>query len=739
MHKPRRVRAAVLAAGLLSGSVVATAFTSPAQAAESDAHDAGNAAAVAAVTKDHKYRNGVVTTLSATAKAEVKASAAGDAVYFDDMTYFGGTPYPGSSNVGVVTDQPKVYVVFWGSQWGSEAVDGNGNHTYSGDTAGMAPRLQEFYRGIGTQNENWSQSIQQYCQGVSAGDKSCPANAAHIPYPTGGVLSGVWYDNSAPVSDSADGRAIAQEAINAAQHFGNTATASNKNTQYIIVSPSGSRPDGWSPAGDSFCAWHSYNGDAGLPGGPVSSSYGNVAFTFLPYLPDAGVNCGANWVNSGSAGNLDGVSIIAGAQFQNTVTSPFPYWPSPSAQVPASGGWFTPFYDENLNLVGATQGFCAWIAPGKPGGAANVKFGANTFPVQGTWSNAAQSCVTGSAPMTSKPQVLYNPNNRNIEIYGINGGNLAEKYWNAGNGQWSGWNDFGAFDTDPYGNDAETTIKLTGDPAVFYNPGNHNVEIYANAGGHLVEKYWNASNGWSDWADFGAGIQGSPKVFYNQNNGNVEIYARGTSGNLVEKYWNSRNGQWSPWVDFGGSLSADPTVLYNPNNRNVEIYINTNGHLAERYWNSSNGQWSGWNDFGGTLTGEPTVLYNPNNRNIEIYGNSAGKLTEKYWNAGNGQWSDWLDFGGTLSGVPTVIYNPNNRNIEIYVATGTSTAEKYWNSSNGQWSGWNDLGSGPAGDPTVLYNPNNRNIEIYSLADGQYREKYWNAGNGQWSGWNLLV
>jgi hypothetical protein len=32
-----------------------------------------------------------------------------------------------------------------------------------------------------------------------------------------------------------------------------------------------------------------------------------------------------------------------------------------------------------------------------------------------------------------------NPNNRNIEIYTVTNGHLEEKYWNAGNGQWSGW------------------------------------------------------------------------------------------------------------------------------------------------------------------------------------------------------------------------------------------------------------------------------------------------------------
>ena len=60
--------------------------------------------------------------------------------------------------IGVTTGAPKVYVVFWGSQWLS-----------GGDPMGMAPRLQAMFQGIGTNNETWSGVMTQYCQGVGAG------------------------------------------------------------------------------------------------------------------------------------------------------------------------------------------------------------------------------------------------------------------------------------------------------------------------------------------------------------------------------------------------------------------------------------------------------------------------------------------------------------------------------------------------------------------------------------------
>ena len=57
------------------------------------------------------------------------------------------------------------------------------------------------------------------------------------------------------------------------------------------------------------------------------------------------------------------------------------------------------------------------------------------------------------------------------------------------NGQWSGWQNLGG-----------TTIRADLAPSVFYNPGNHNVEIYVSSNGQLSEKYWNAANGqWIGW------------------------------------------------------------------------------------------------------------------------------------------------------------------------------------------------------------------------------------------------
>jgi serine protease len=135
----------------------------------------------------------------------------------------------------------------------------------------------------------------------------------------------------------------------------------------VIVSPTGTHPDGFNTTTGNFCAWHDYNGDSSLSGGAVSSPYGDIAFTNSPYVPDAGSSCGQNFVNSN--GPLDGVSIVEGHECAETITD----------QNPA-GGWTDVTGQENGDK-------CAWISPGKAGGAANLALATGSFAMQSTWGN----------------------------------------------------------------------------------------------------------------------------------------------------------------------------------------------------------------------------------------------------------------------------------------------------------------------------------------------------------------
>ncbi len=268
-----------------------------------------------------------------------------------------------------------MYLVFWGSQWGTQSTNGQGNVTLSGDTKGMAPDVEAFMKGVGTSGETWSGVMTQYCEGVATGAQTCPANSAHVGYPTGGAFAGVWVDESAAAPSNATGHQLGVEAVNAATHFGNTTQASNRNTQYVIISPTGTHPDGFNTIGSQFCAWHDYTGDPTLPGGAVTSPDGELAFTNLPYIPDAGTSCGENFVNK-TGGTLDGVTIVEGHEYAETITDQFP-----------AGGWTDSSGNENGDK-------CAWITSGQ-GHAQDITLSTGTFAVQSTWANDFNSGAGG--------------------------------------------------------------------------------------------------------------------------------------------------------------------------------------------------------------------------------------------------------------------------------------------------------------------------------------------------------
>jgi hypothetical protein len=119
----------------------------------------------------------------------------------------------------------------------------------------------------------------------------------------------------------------------------------------------------------------------------VDAGSGAIAFTNLPYVPDAGAACGSNYVNGGAAGALDGVTIVAGHEFAETITDLVP-----------PVGW--------TDAVGyETADKCAWIGVGGTGGAQDVSFATGSFPVAGLWSNLDGSCVIGDNVTLGTPVI----------------------------------------------------------------------------------------------------------------------------------------------------------------------------------------------------------------------------------------------------------------------------------------------------------------------------------------------
>ena len=294
------------------------------------------------------------------------------------LSYHGGTS-------GVVTGTPKVYIVFWGNDWGTQTV-GSSTVTFSNDPSGMAPYLENFLAGLGTNGEKWSSVMTQYCQTsvsvpVSNGATTCPTNAVRAGAPSSAGafnLSGIMYDNLAPNPTSSttpstaqillDEANLASEATKAANYFGNTNASLNANAQYIIVSPSGKHPDGFNSPAANWCAWHNSS---------ISSSLGTVAYTNLPYLPNMGASCGAGYVAGAPSPALQGVSIVEGHEYAETISD-----------MNTGTGW----YD---NTTGGENGdLCSWSTGANATGVINTSTG--TFAMQGSWSNASAGCAMTS-------------------------------------------------------------------------------------------------------------------------------------------------------------------------------------------------------------------------------------------------------------------------------------------------------------------------------------------------------
>ena len=323
----------------------------------------------------HPYRHGVVPTIAQQAKMNsyaAKHSNVATATGTETLSYGGGI-----DGIGVQNGHSKVYFVFYGNQWGTQSTDANGNAQFSGDANGAAGAAQQMFKGIGTNSELWSADLTQWCDGagVATGAVACPSGATHIPYQTGGVLAGVWYDNAAASPSAASGHQLGVEAVNAAAHFGNTTAASNRLAYYVILSPHGTNPDNYQ---GQYCAWHDYNGDSTLTGGAVSSPYGDIAVSNQPYNIDSGSGCGAGLVNS--PGTLDGWTMSLGHEWHEMM----------SDQNPA-GGWTNNTGSSYQGQENSDE--CAYLTSGT-GHVANVSFGSfGTYAEQGSWSNDTNACA----------------------------------------------------------------------------------------------------------------------------------------------------------------------------------------------------------------------------------------------------------------------------------------------------------------------------------------------------------
>jgi hypothetical protein len=255
----------------------------------------------------------------------------------------------------IVTD-PKIYIVYWGNQWGTGS-------TITNDPSGEAALQLSFFQHAYGSGDTWSASQTQYCQGVAVGTTQCGSSGTPVGHPASNPVAGTWLDSSVKAPSRPGQSAIAAEAQKAAAHFG----VSGDNVEIIVDAPHGVVPQGFKT---QYCAWHDHTTVNGA----------DLPYTNMPYVPDAGAGCGAGFVSGGGINTAnEGVTIVGGHEYAETVTDPAP-----------SSGW--------VDGGGAETGDkCAWISSGQ-GASTVVGMNGTNYAVQSLWSNnfngGAGGCVS---------------------------------------------------------------------------------------------------------------------------------------------------------------------------------------------------------------------------------------------------------------------------------------------------------------------------------------------------------
>jgi serine protease len=233
---------------------------------------------------------------------------------------------------GPVLVNPKVYLIFWGYR------------TY-GDPNKVARLLTDYVAAMGGSRHNniYTQYFEQ-----------ATTQRIYITNPTM-QLGGVWYDQTNGVPAGPTDSQVAQEALAGATHFGGY----DPNGSYVVATPHGRSTSGF---GTQWCAYHSI----------TLSGSNMVSYTNLPYVPDAGKQCGADAITppKDESAADEGVTIAEGAEEGDSVTDPNP-----------GASWYSATAGEISNACGGATHI------------RNDRFGNRSYTVGSMFSNASGSCV----------------------------------------------------------------------------------------------------------------------------------------------------------------------------------------------------------------------------------------------------------------------------------------------------------------------------------------------------------
>jgi serine protease len=223
---------------------------------------------------------------------------------------------------------PHMYIIFWGYKPGN-------------DTDHVKALLTNYGKNVG--GSALFNVVTQY---------TGPGN---VPIGNGpNQLIATWTDTQDAIPTSPSDAQVAAEAVKGMSVFG----AFDPNGSYVVATAKGHDSPGF---GTSFCAYH----------GTVVSGANTLSYTNLPYIPDAGANCGAGFISppSDETSADEGVTIVAGHEYAESATDP------------DLNAWWDSSNGEEIGDL------CAWTD------VQNDPFGKKRYASQPLWSNASSSCV----------------------------------------------------------------------------------------------------------------------------------------------------------------------------------------------------------------------------------------------------------------------------------------------------------------------------------------------------------
>jgi ricin-type beta-trefoil lectin protein/putative Ig domain-containing protein len=434
---------------------------------------------------------------------------------------------------GPIQSDVRIHLLFWGYWWDyTDTGYAGGCYPTEGNGLSSETYLYNFYSGLGTSSDYWSRVMSQYGDGFG--------NYPTYPNPNGTALEDSWVDCGNNPPSSATAADLSNEAYSWATWLEDTfGTSFGSNDQIVIVSPSGDNPDGWND-GSNFCAEHNSTVD----------QYGNpFSFTNLPFIPDAGSNCGASFVQN----SFDGWSIVGGHEYAEAVTDPFPSADSTgSPQYPTA--WdYTP-----NGLEGENGDLCAWQHLGL------TTLSTGTFAMQPTWSNSANGCLYAT---------VNSPGNQSTNL------NASVSLQVTGSAT-QGSPSFSASGL-PTGLSIDSATGLVSGTATW--PGNYNVTVAATVGGlSSLAKF--------TWQVFPA--SGAVKLHYHNTHCMDEYRSSLTNGTKVD-VWGCNGTLAQTWAGFPDDTVrryGGPSAINTGKCLDIKGASTANGTKVDLY--RCNGKWN---------------------------------------------------------------------------------------------------------------------------------------------------